>query len=161
MKTCRNCGFEMPDTENFCGQCGSAVYAQQQYAPQPAQYAPPAGQYQQPMYYAGQPQIAQYSNKDTTTTMLLCLFLGIWGVHRFYVGKIGSGIVYFLTAGVFGIGSLIDMFSIAFGSFFDKKGNKLRPSPGGKVICILFVVGQITGFIIALGIVLRYASLLG
>ena len=47
--------------------------------------------------------------KDWLTTFLLCLFLGGLGVHRYYVGKIGTGILYTLTAGLFGIGYLLTL----------------------------------------------------
>ena len=57
--------------------------------------------------------------------LLLCIFLGGLGVHRFYVGKIGTGIVWLLTGGVFGIGWLVDIIIIAVGNFKDKRGNVL------------------------------------
>lgn len=44
------------------------------------------------------------SRKSKTTALLLCIFLGGLGVHRFYVGKGGTGILYLFTAGLFGIG---------------------------------------------------------
>ena len=64
--------------------------------------------------------------KDWFVVLLLCLFLGGIGVHRFYVGKIGSGILYILTAGVFGIGVLVDLIKIITGNFTDKNGNPIR-----------------------------------
>lgn len=46
--------------------------------------------------------------KDRVVTLLLCAFLGYLGIHRFYEGKIGSGIIYLLTGGLFGIGYVVD-----------------------------------------------------
>ena len=64
--------------------------------------------------------------KDWMTTFLLCFFLGGLGVHRYYVGKIGTGILYTLTAGLFGIGYLVDFIKILCGKFTDKDGNLIR-----------------------------------
>ena len=65
------------------------------------------------------------SDKSKVAALLLCIFLGGLGVHRFYVGKIGTGIVWLLTGGVFGIGCLVDIIIIAVGEFKDKQGNTL------------------------------------
>ena len=67
-----------------------------------------------------------YSQKSRAAALLLCFFLGVFGVHRFYVGKIGTGILYFLTVGCFGIGWLIDMVTIACGVFRDSQGNYVK-----------------------------------
>ena len=66
------------------------------------------------------------SNKSKTVALLLCIFLGGLGVHRFYVGKIGTGIVWMLTGGVFGIGWIVDIIQIALGNFKDKSGALLK-----------------------------------
>ena len=76
--------------------------------------------------------MAQYvtitSDKRKTPALLLCIlgFFGIAGLHRFYVGKIGTGILYLLTAGLFGIGWLVDFIMIAVGAFRDKAGLPLK-----------------------------------
>lgn len=62
------------------------------------------------------------SLKSKTAAALLCAFLGVLGVHRFYVGKIGTGILWLLTGGCFGIGVIIDFIMILCGSFTDKDG---------------------------------------
>ena len=62
------------------------------------------------------------SNKGFAPTVLLCFFLGVFGVHRFYVGKIGTGILSLLTFGGLGVWATIDFVMIAIGSFKDSQG---------------------------------------
>ena len=66
------------------------------------------------------------SEKGFVPTLLLCLLLGGLGVHRFYVGKIGTGILMLLTLGGLGIWSLIDLIIIATGNFKDKDGKPIK-----------------------------------
>ena len=63
--------------------------------------------------------------KKRWLAFFLCLFLGLFGIHRFYVGKAGTGIIWMFTGGMLGIGWLIDLIMIASGSFYDKGGNLL------------------------------------
>lgn len=65
------------------------------------------------------------SEKRILPAFLLCLFLGTFGVHRFYVGKIGTGILQLLTLGGLGVWALIDFIMIIIGAFTDKQGNKI------------------------------------
>lgn len=64
----------------------------------------------------------EISSKSRLVGSLLCLFLGPLGVHRFYAGKIGTGIVWILTLGCLGIGSTIDLVLLLCGKFKDKDG---------------------------------------
>ena len=65
---------------------------------------------------------AATSQKAWIVTLLLSFFLGALGVHRFYVGKVGTGILMLLTVGGFGVWALIDFIMIAVGKFSDKQG---------------------------------------
>lgn len=71
-------------------------------------------------------QAVQRSEKDFIPTILLCFFLGPFGAHRFYVGKVGTGILMLVTLGGFGIWTLIDFVMIAIGSFKDKQGRPVK-----------------------------------
>lgn len=68
------------------------------------------------------------SSKGFVPTLLLCFFFGVLGIHRFYVGKVGTGILQLLTLGGFGIWALIDFIMIVVGSFTDKQGNFIKAS---------------------------------
>lgn len=65
------------------------------------------------------------SEKKILPAFLLCFFFGFLGVHRFYVGKVGTGIAQIFTLGGLGIWALIDLIMIIVGSFTDKDGGKL------------------------------------
>ena len=66
------------------------------------------------------------SEKSFVTTLILCVLLGGLGVHRFYVGKIGTGILMLLTLGGLGIWQLIDLIIIATQNFKDSEGNVIK-----------------------------------
>lgn len=70
------------------------------------------------------------STKNWLTALLLCILLaliGVFGVHRFYVGKVGTGILMLLTAGGLGIWWIIDIILIATMQFRDNEGRVLKP----------------------------------
>ncbi len=62
------------------------------------------------------------SNKNKWVTLALCVFLGFFGAHRFYVGKVGTGVLYIFTAGGLGFGWIIDMVMICCNKFTDSTG---------------------------------------
>ena len=65
------------------------------------------------------------SEKSRTVALALALLLGVFGAHRFYVGKIGTGLLQLFTLGGFGIWWLVDMIMIIVGGFKDREGEKL------------------------------------
>lgn len=65
------------------------------------------------------------SEKRILPAFLLCFLLGVFGAHRFYAGKIGTGILELVTFGGFGIWWLVDIIMIITGSFRDGDGNKI------------------------------------
>jgi TM2 domain-containing membrane protein YozV len=83
---CSNCGNQIVAGASFCASCGTPVPAAGQAAPQAApqaQYSPNYGQ-------------GYVSVKSKTTAGVLGILLGGLGIHKFYTGKIGAGVVYIL-----------------------------------------------------------------
>jgi TM2 domain-containing membrane protein YozV len=69
---------------------------------------------------------ATSGQKSWIVALLLCFFLGGLGIHRFYVGKVGTGILQIVTVGgFFGIWVLVDFIMILLGKFNDKQGQAL------------------------------------
>jgi TM2 domain-containing membrane protein YozV len=109
------------------GQQPPPQYAQQQegqpqWSQQPPNYVPPQQFPQQPQWGMQQPYQQMGMQKDWLTTLLLCIFLGFLGVHRFYTGHIVIGLIQLFTFGGCGIWWLIDLIMIATGSFTDSNG---------------------------------------
>jgi len=136
MAFCANCGSPIQDGIRFCAACGKPVTGAAN------EYAASAGQ---PQITAAQTQSTQayppgYVPKNWLTALLLCIFLGF--AHRFYVGKIGTGILMLILdiVGWFGVGAfpllivllgyfvwwLIDLINICTGKFTDAKGFALK-----------------------------------
>lgn len=67
-------------------------------------------------------QNKRVSEKSRLLALLLAIFVGVFGAHRFYAGRIASGILYLCTEGLFGIGVIIDIILIATGTFHDGDG---------------------------------------
>lgn len=101
--------------------------AQQAYQPAYQQPQQAYGQPYQPFYPPGQPGApAQVGQKDWLLALLLCLFLGVFGIHRFYTGHIAIGLIQLFTFGLCGIWTLIDLVLIATDNYKDANGLPLR-----------------------------------
>lgn len=103
MPYCKNCGAEINEKAAICTKCGAWVNENLQNRTNNTK-----------------------GNKEWLVVLLLCFFLGGLGVHRFYVGKTGTGIAQLLTCGGCGIWALIDFIMILVGSFTDADGNPIR-----------------------------------
>jgi hypothetical protein len=103
MVHCRACGKQLHVSAVTCVQCG----AQQRPAASLRAVDPNA------------------SPKLLLPAVLLCFWFGVFGVHRFYVGKVGTGILMLFTFGGFGIWALIDLIILVCGAFTDGDGRKL------------------------------------
>ena len=65
------------------------------------------------------------STTDWLTLFLLTFFVGVLGVHRFYVGKIGTGFLMLITLGGLGVWFLVDLILVVTGQFTNKDGEKI------------------------------------
>jgi restriction system protein len=77
-----------------------------------------------PQYVVMPPQQV-VSSKNRLVALLLAIFLGCFGAHRFYVGKTGTGFIWLLTIGCYGVGWIFDIVMLALGRFEDKHGRRL------------------------------------
>ncbi|MCB2308949.1 TM2 domain-containing protein [Clostridium estertheticum] len=100
---CHNCNSQNDDGSNFCRICGINLLIQ-----------------------TNMTQDRNISSKNWLLTLLLCIFFGAVGIHRFYVGKIGTGILMILTFGGFGIWVLVDLILIVTNAFTDANELKLN-----------------------------------
>ena len=82
------------------------------------------------------------SPRNYTTVLLLTIFLGFWGIHRFVVGKVGTGVLYVFTYGLFFIGWFVDIISVATGTFTDKQGRRITRARAGKSTTKQKMAGQ-------------------
>lgn len=105
MKFCKFCGGRIPMDAVLCTACGRQVEQLQGSQAAPQVIVNNANNNINNNMNGG--MIGTPKNK--WIAFLLCFFLGYLGVHRFYEGKIGTGILYFFTFGLFGIGVLVDL----------------------------------------------------
>lgn len=128
---CKSCGARTRLNQRFCEYCGAELETPTSTPVQVQHvYQPP-----QPIIvnvinsnenYVGHRVADDYPYKSKWIAFLLCVFLGYLGVHRFYVGKVGTGLIYLLTGGFFAVGWIIDALRILVGLFRDKYGHRLH-----------------------------------
>lgn len=109
VKFCQHCGAEIPADAVICTRCGRQVSQMNQPAPQVVINNTNTNTNTNTNMVGG---VGRPKNK--WTALLLCFFLGYIGVHKFYEGKIGMGILYIFTVGLFGIGVLVDFITLLF-----------------------------------------------
>ena len=113
MKFCKHCGGKIPEAAVICKHCGCQVEDMKQ-TEQPSIVINNSNNNVNTntnmnggMMFYGRP-------KNKWVALLLCVFLGYFGAHKFYEGRIGMGILYLLTVGLFGIGWILDCIILLF-----------------------------------------------
>lgn len=110
---CKECGAELNPKAIVCVRCGCAANEQQPNS--------------NPFSARSEQNVAQgYSPSNGLVALLLAIFLGVLGIHSFYVGKTGIGIAQLLTAGGCGIWTLIDIIMIVTESYRDGEGRIVK-----------------------------------
>lgn len=103
-KTCKKCGEPMPEDAFYCLSCGTTFDDNQADFDEIKSRVANLGK---PPQKAVDTSVGIWRNKWVALT--LCLFLGVFGVHRFYEGKKVTGFIYLFTFGIFGLGVFFDM----------------------------------------------------
>jgi len=120
---CRNCGLEIDNKASICVHCGVQVGNGDKFCGNCGTNSLPTDKI---CMSCGVEM--KKDGKDWLITLLLHIFLGYFGVHRFYTGSIGIGLAQLFTAGGCGIWWIIDLVLIISGDYKDGNGNKLNRS---------------------------------
>lgn len=155
---CPYCGAEVDLKRDHgrCQYCGSEITMPAEKEQAPVIQVTNNNYYQEAPHTAVRnTTMRTVSSKDKFTAELLCLFLGFFGVHMFYAGRLKMGILYFCTFGLLGFGWLADIIIIATGNFKDGDGelvldSKVDPKTRKIIwitLAVLFVADMIAGSI--------------
>ena len=113
-KFCKHCGAKIPDAAVICTHCGCQVEDfKKSEQPNIVINNSNANSNVNTNVNAS---VGAYSAhpKNKLVAFALCFFLGYFGAHKFYEGRVGLGILYLFTFGLFGIGWLIDSITLLF-----------------------------------------------
>lgn len=123
---CRNCGNEVSEKAIMCVACGTPPKSCTKFCYNcKAETAPDAVICTKCGVGLKNSDMDNAKGKDWLTTLLLCLFVGGFGIHRFYTKHTGIAIVQLLTLGGCGIWALIDLIMIVTEKFKDADGHLL------------------------------------
>lgn len=111
-KFCQHCGAKIPEAAVVCPACGCQV-EKLQSAEQPSIVINNANTNTNTNAIQNGPSYG-LRQKNKWVAFFLCLFLGVFGAHKFYEGKVGMGVLYLLTFGLFSVGWIIDIITLLF-----------------------------------------------
>lgn len=111
-KFCKHCGGKIPAAAVVCTLCGCQV-EEMKHNEQPSIVINNANTNTNTNTNVN-PAMFGVRAKNKWTAFFLCLFLGCFGAHKFYEGRIGAGILYLFTVGLFGIGWFVDCIALLF-----------------------------------------------
>jgi len=125
---CRNCGKELIGTPEICLGCGAKPLIGSSFCQACGAKTSPVAEFCTECGAGlGVKTVAgDVSEKSRLATTLLAWFLGQFGAHRFYLGKIGTAILMILTLGGLGIWALIDFIYAVTGNMKDKEGKLIK-----------------------------------